>query len=246
MTYTTGELAKLSSVSVRTVQYYDTRGIVSPSYFSEGGRRLYTEADLAKMKLVCYLRELDLSLGSIAEILKEDHSENVIALILSEHEKELSSEMERTRQRLSGLRELRGLLKQGELVTPAAIGSIATMMKTKNELKRVRMTMLLSGISMGFLEIASIILWLANGIWWPFAVYAAVAVPYAVLISIFYFKRVDYLCPSCGWVFHPRFREAFWANHTPKTRKLRCPHCRHRGFCVETYHGEESDESVDA
>lgn len=29
--YTTGELAKLCDVSVRTVQYYDTRGIWVPS-----------------------------------------------------------------------------------------------------------------------------------------------------------------------------------------------------------------------
>ena len=38
--YTTGELAKLCGVTVRTVQYYDTRGILIPSDLSEGGRRL--------------------------------------------------------------------------------------------------------------------------------------------------------------------------------------------------------------
>ena len=41
--YTTGELAKHCGVSVRTVQYYDGRGILVPSELSEGGRRLYTE-----------------------------------------------------------------------------------------------------------------------------------------------------------------------------------------------------------
>lgn len=43
--YTTGEIAKLCGVSVRTVQYYDTRGILAPSELSEGGRRLYSEDD---------------------------------------------------------------------------------------------------------------------------------------------------------------------------------------------------------
>ena len=38
--YTTGEVAKLCGVTVRTVQYYDTRGILAPSELSEGGRRL--------------------------------------------------------------------------------------------------------------------------------------------------------------------------------------------------------------
>ena len=34
--YTTGEMAKLCGVTVRTVQYYDTRGILIPSALSEG------------------------------------------------------------------------------------------------------------------------------------------------------------------------------------------------------------------
>ena len=34
--YTTGELAKLCGVTVRTVQYYDTRGVLTPSARSEG------------------------------------------------------------------------------------------------------------------------------------------------------------------------------------------------------------------
>jgi len=241
MTYTTGELAKLCGVSVRTVQYYDSRGIVSPSYFSEGGRRLYTEDDLRDMKLVCYLRELDVPLGGIAEIMKENDSEQVIDVILSEHEKKLSSEIEEKRKTLSELQELRALLKSKERVTPDAIGSIAKMMKTKNELKKMRTVMLVSAIPVGILELTGIILWIASGIWWFFALYLAVGIPYAVWISLYYFKRVDYICPACNHVFHPRFKEVFWANHTPKTRKLRCPHCHRKGFCVETYHSEEND-----
>ncbi|MFQ7110763.1 MAG: MerR family DNA-binding transcriptional regulator [Anaerovoracaceae bacterium] len=35
--YTTGEIAKLCGVSVRTVQYYDTRNILTPSELKENG-----------------------------------------------------------------------------------------------------------------------------------------------------------------------------------------------------------------
>ena len=51
--YTTGELAKLCGVTVRTVQYYDTRDILSPSELSEGGRRLYTDDDLRQRRIIC-------------------------------------------------------------------------------------------------------------------------------------------------------------------------------------------------
>ncbi len=48
--YTTGELAKLCNVTVRTVQYYDKRGILIPTELSEGGRRLYSESGLQRLK----------------------------------------------------------------------------------------------------------------------------------------------------------------------------------------------------
>jgi len=35
--YTTGEMAKLCNVSVRTVQFYDHRGVLHPSSETEGG-----------------------------------------------------------------------------------------------------------------------------------------------------------------------------------------------------------------
>ena len=66
--YTTGEMAKLCDITVRTVQYYDTRGILVPSELSEGGRRLYSEEDLRKLKIICFLRELDLPINSIDNI----------------------------------------------------------------------------------------------------------------------------------------------------------------------------------
>ena len=62
--YTTGELAKLCGVTVRTVQYYDTRGILIPSSLSDGGRRLYSEDDVKRMKVICFLRELDLPISA--------------------------------------------------------------------------------------------------------------------------------------------------------------------------------------
>lgn len=50
--YTTGELAKAAGVTVRTVQFYDKRGLLSPSDWTEGGRRLYTEEDLEQLRLI--------------------------------------------------------------------------------------------------------------------------------------------------------------------------------------------------
>ena len=38
---------------------------------------------------------------------------------------------------------------------------------------------------------------------------------------------------ACHETFQPGMREFVFAAHTPKTRKLTCPHCGHRGYCME-------------
>ena len=80
--YTTGEVAKLCGVTVRTVQYYDARGILLPSELSEGGRRLYTDDDVRRMRIICFLRELGLSLDAISQLLSEEDPGSVIELLV--------------------------------------------------------------------------------------------------------------------------------------------------------------------
>ena len=82
--YTTGEIAKLAGVTVRTVQYYDSRGILIPSDFSEGGRRLYNEDDLKRLRIICFLRDLGIQINDIGEILSAENAKNVISLLLEQ------------------------------------------------------------------------------------------------------------------------------------------------------------------
>lgn len=240
--YTTGEIAKLCGVSVRTVQYYDTRNILTPSTLSEGGRRLYSEEDLSRMKLICFLRELDLPINTIGQLLAQEHPENVISLILEEQEKTLREEICEKQQRVNKITDLRRQLQTMEQFSLESIGDAAHIMKNKTKLKKVRMTMLATAIPFGIMEWSSIFLWIFQGVWWPFALYTLLAIPYTVWILQFYWKNVSYICPQCHRVFKPGKKEIFFAKHTPTTRKLTCTCCGHKGFCVETC-SEEQDKS---
>lgn len=233
--YTTGEIAKLCEVTVRTVQYYDTRGILVPSELTEGGRRLYNDEDLRKMKIICFLRELDLPINSIAELLKEEDPGSVISLLLEQQRKMLKEEIGEREERLKKLEDLSAGLKNFEHFSVESIGDIAYFMKNKKELMKMRWKMIGLGSIMDVIEIGTIILWIKTGIWWPFAVGMCIVVAIGVFISRYYYKSVDYICPQCHTVFKPKFGEMFWANHTPNTRKLTCTCCGHKGFCVETY-----------
>jgi DNA-binding transcriptional MerR regulator len=221
------------------VQYYDNRGIVCPSELSEGGRRLYSEGDIAKMKTVCFLRELDLPLGTIAELVKEENSGDVISLILSEQMTAIQNEIEEKKKSLEKLSALRDMMKLSENVSIENIHDAVNIMEGKKNMRKLHIFLLATGLPLEAAEWVSIILWASQGIWWPFAVYTVLAIPYAVWIMRYYFARVSFVCPECRKVFRPNLREAFFANHTPTTRKLTCPCCGKKSFCVEIYREKE-------
>ena len=241
--YTTGELAKLCGVTVRTVQYYDTRGILVPSELSEGGRRLYSGNDLKRMRIICFLRGLGISISSISELMTEaDDPEGVISALIAAQERTLRAELDERQKKLNMLDDVRRELKNVPGFSVYSIADIAYAMENKNKMKRLHAALLVTGIPVSVLQCAGIILWILRGIWQLFAVWAAVAAVYAVWVSRYYFKRVAYICPQCHTVFKPTLRKAFWARHTPTLRKLTCTCCGHNGFCVETYCSGESEK----
>lgn len=241
--YTTGEIAKLCGVSVRTVQYYDTRNILMPSELSEGGRRLYSEEDLQKMKIICFLREVGLSINSIGALLSEEDPASVISILLEQHEKALRNEINERQNKLDMLEQIQRELKSvgAENFSVKSIGDIAYIMENKKKLSRTHRILIVIGIIMDIIELSTLILWIRRGVWWPFAAGMALVVILGILISVYYFKIMAYICPKCHTVFKPSFKEAFFAAHTPKTRKLTCTCCNHKGFCVEVY-----DEGVES
>jgi len=236
--YTTGEVAKLCGVTVRTVQYYDTRGILTPSALTEGGRRLYDEEDVRKCRVICFLRELDLPIDAIRQLLSEEDPGSVISILLDQQEQVLREEIEGRRQKLERLEDLRRGLRGLGRFSIESIGDIANIVENRKKLKRLHRNLFFFGLPSSILQWATILLWIFKGIWWPFALWAVIAVPYGVWISRYYFRNTAYICPQCHTVFKPTFRQAFFARHTPKTRKLTCVKCGHHGFCVETWGGE--------
>ena len=240
--YTTGEIAKLCGVTVRTVQYYDTRGILVPTELTEGGRRLYSEDDLKRMRIICFLRELGLPIDSISQLLSESDPGSVISLLLQQQEQVLKEEIAERQEKLDKLETLRWELKSVKTVSVDSIGDIAYMMNNKKKLKKIRMTMLITGFPISVLQWTSIILWITKGIWWLFLVWVIVVFPYAFCFSRWYFRKMSYICPQCHSVFQPSVREGLWSRHTYSTRKLICPSCGHHGFCVEVAREEDIHE----
>ncbi len=63
--YTTGQFAKKANVSVRTIQYYEKRGLIFPELIGENGYRYYGEEEFGRLQRILTLRLLGFSLEEI-------------------------------------------------------------------------------------------------------------------------------------------------------------------------------------
>lgn len=236
--YTTGELAKKCNVSVRTIQYYDERGILVPTDLTEGGRRLFSEKDVATLETICFLRDLDISIKDIAEILESDESKKVIELLLDELNKNLQADIKKKTEQLEKIKNIRNFLTSFKDGLQKTIHDISSIMEEKEKRKKMYKKMLIVGIPVEITGIVTFVIGILQGIWIPFFVTTAVYTICAVFLANYWYKRIEYICPECHTRFQPRKMETLLANHNPKMRKLTCPSCRRKIWSLEVYRKE--------
>lgn len=67
---TTGDMARLTGSTLRTVRFYEEAELLTPTNRSEGGHRLFCETELMKLQLILDLREAGLSLQDIRDLFR--------------------------------------------------------------------------------------------------------------------------------------------------------------------------------
>ena len=223
--YTTGELAKLGGVSVRAVQFYDAKDLLKPSELTEGGRRLYSDDDLNKLRLICLLKTLGLTLESIKGILDSDNPNKVLLLLLDEQAKQIGDDIKDKQKQLDSIKIIKESISDESKIPVNSISDVERMMNSKKKLKKTHAIMLVLGIVMDAIQIGTLILWIVKGIWQPFAIGMLFVIVLGILMTWMYCKNTDYICPECNTQFKPTLSEFLFSKHTPKTRKLKCPKC---------------------
>lgn len=69
-TFHIGEVASRAGLSLRTVRYYESIGLVIPSGRTEGGFRLYTEPDVQRLLLVRALKPAEFTPDELVELIE--------------------------------------------------------------------------------------------------------------------------------------------------------------------------------
>lgn len=77
---TVNEVSRLTGVSVRTLHYYDSIGLLRPTNVTESGYRLYDDAALEKLQQILLYRELEVPLKEIKKILNSNSFQREKAL----------------------------------------------------------------------------------------------------------------------------------------------------------------------
>ena len=70
--YTAGEIASMAGISLRTIRFYDSKGLLKPVSYSEAGYRYYDRNSFVELQRIMMLKYLGFSLTQIDEIIKKD------------------------------------------------------------------------------------------------------------------------------------------------------------------------------
>lgn len=91
--WSTAEVARMSGVSSRTLRHYHAIDLLVPAEVRSNGWRYYDRQQLLRLQQILLLRELDLGLGTIADVLASDGGGSLHAL--RRHRELLASERRR-------------------------------------------------------------------------------------------------------------------------------------------------------
>ena len=105
---TVSQVAKLTGISIRTLQYYDEIGLLKPSELTSSGYRLYDDEILQTLQQILFFKELGFQLKEIKEILEKPDFDKITVY---KKQKEL---LLLKRNRIDRLIQLLSRLEKGE------------------------------------------------------------------------------------------------------------------------------------
>ncbi|GJH18340.1 MerR family transcriptional regulator [Caballeronia novacaledonica] len=108
----TGELAKKSGLTVRTLHHYDAIGLLTPSARADNGYRLYNRDDIARLHRIQALRGFGLSLADIGAYLSQP--DTPLAELIARQIVMLDHQIEKAARLRDRLGNLRGMLIDGK------------------------------------------------------------------------------------------------------------------------------------
>ena len=104
---TSGDLARATGTTVRTIRFYEEQDLLRPSLVSGGGHRRYTGEDLERLRLIGDLRELGLKLCEIRAVLDLRSGCHTAGEFAARFHEVLAGHIEAAQRRIDRLRRVK-------------------------------------------------------------------------------------------------------------------------------------------
>ncbi len=128
-----GEMAKKGGITVRALSYYDKEGLLTPSAESEGGYRLYTDKDLAKLLQILMMKRLGFTLNEIKKRIIAMDTTFEVSNVLTEHATNIRKEIDHLTASLNALESLNEEIILMDSVDFKKFADILAHLQMKNE-----------------------------------------------------------------------------------------------------------------
>lgn len=232
--YSTGEIAKLCNLSVRALQFYDNKGLLSPSELSEGGRRLYTDKELTKLKLICFLKETGLSINAIKKILEDHHQNKLLHSFLNNKLKEIEEEQKILKNQKEKLISIKKNLKEYDKLDIESLETLKIIYDGKSGHRKLKIKIGLLGLCCDILEVIGILHWIKTGDSLAVLILLPAVLGIGAYMFLEYRKKTVFICNECEKIFTTGFKNTFFSFRSHKTKKLYCPNCKRKVWVIET------------
>jgi|GEM_PF-1408485 len=95
---TIGELAQLFDIKTTKIRFYERRGLLKPEEISASGYRLYSYTDLERLELILLLREMDVPINRIKDMIK-GYKEEDYRILLQEMKQETKNQINQLKKK---------------------------------------------------------------------------------------------------------------------------------------------------
>jgi MerR family Zn(II)-responsive transcriptional regulator of zntA len=107
-----GDLARRAGTTMRTIRYYEQRGLIVPVARTKGGFRLYAEQDVRRLHLIKQLQLLDLPLAQVKALLDQRKPGRSAAEVAPELVKVLHAQEQELEGRIAQYRAMQDSLRE--------------------------------------------------------------------------------------------------------------------------------------
>lgn len=126
--YFIGEFSKKTGVSIRTLHYYDEKGLLTPVKHPSSGHRLYSDNDIMTLHKIMTLKFLGYRLHAINEMIHEPSFDIRLIDSLRMQQKKLKKDKEQIEIALSTINRTISLLEdEGEVDSNILVSLISSM-----------------------------------------------------------------------------------------------------------------------